>query len=103
MLRRTTRLLVNETTSGAVAGVTELRNYGITELWNYGSTEIEFRFATPRLQDFGYARLQDNESTSRAEAGTTDLRNYGITELRKLRQDYKTTSQRDNESGGSHL
>ena len=33
LLRQTTRQLVNETTSGAVAGIMELRSHGIAENW----------------------------------------------------------------------
>ena len=33
LLRQTTRQLVNETTSGAVSGIMELRSHGIAENW----------------------------------------------------------------------
>ena len=42
----------------------------------------------------------DNKTTSGAAAGTTETRSHGITEIgyALLRQDYETTSQRDNET-----
>ena len=70
------RQLVNETTSGAVAGglrrnygLTELRIYGTTDLWIYGLTELRnyrnwLRFASPRQPD--------NESTN-GELATRSL------------------------------
>ena len=58
-----------------------------------------------------YYITKGQQTTDNGLRRQPDLWNYGFTELRKLRLDnetlatpnYKTTSQRDNESGGSRL
>ena len=70
LLRRTTRLLVNETMATPDNKTTSQRDneWGGSRLWLRGAaldnkTTSQRDLGCARLQDNGYARLQDNEST----------------------------------------